>query len=151
MSRGLIDATRTHKVGRYIGYSNVAFSLVEWAIMLDQCWEDIRDKTPLTRQEIRDAKILGQRLMMVVAHREDPGAVVAAAALRHRQALTLLVRAYEEARRAVLFLRHHQGDADAIAPSLYGGRVRRRNENAEPAEQPEAPPLESSAITETAL
>ena len=47
--------------------------------------------------------------------------VSVAAELRVR-AFTLFVHAYSNARRAVTYLRWHEGDADSIAPSLYAGR-----------------------------
>jgi hypothetical protein len=43
-----------------------------------------------------------------------------------QKAFTLFVRAYDEARRAVQYLRAKAGDADSIAPSLYQGRAGRR-------------------------
>jgi hypothetical protein len=38
---------------------------------------------------------------------------------------------YEDVRRAVAYLRAREGDADAIAPSLYPGRPRRRQSEAD--------------------
>lgn len=38
----------------------------------------------------------------------------------------MLSRAYDDARRAVTYLRWHEDDADEIAPSLYAGRGGRR-------------------------
>jgi hypothetical protein len=45
-----------------------------------------------------------------------------------------LCKAYDQARRALQYVRSEQGDADSIAPSLYSGRgnsnVKRRAEDA---------------------
>jgi hypothetical protein len=38
------------------------------------------------------------------------------------RAYTLFTRAYDDARRAIIFLRWHEGDADSIAPALHPGR-----------------------------
>jgi hypothetical protein len=54
--------------------------------------------------------------------REQGPAVVVETARIRQQAFTLLVKAYDETRRAVSFLRWREGDADTIAPSLYAGR-----------------------------
>jgi hypothetical protein len=51
---------------------------------------------------------------------------LAAASEARLRAFTRLIRVYEDARRAVAYLRAAQGDADTIAPSLYPGRPRRR-------------------------
>jgi hypothetical protein len=48
-------------------------------------------------------------------------ATVAASAVTRQRAYTLMVNAYDDARRAVAYFRHSQGDADTIAPSLYAG------------------------------
>jgi hypothetical protein len=58
--------------------------------------------------------------------REQSPAVVAAASEARLRAFTQLIRLYEDARRAVAYLRAAEGDADTIAPSLYPGRPRRR-------------------------
>ena len=48
---------------------------------------------------------------------------------------TLFVNAYDQARRAVGYLRWNEGDADQIAPSLYAGRSNGRRK----ADQPDPP------------
>lgn len=63
---------------------------------------------------------------------------VAASTLVRQQAFTLFVKAYDEVRRAVSFLRWKERDADTIAPSLYGARNGTRARQDEPT-LPEAP------------
>ena len=60
--------------------------------------------------------------MVAAGLREQGPAVVQDVARIRDQAFTLMMRAYDEVRRAVTFLRWQQGDADTIAPSLYAGR-----------------------------
>jgi len=60
------------------------------------------------------------------------------AAERRACAFTLFMRAYDQARRAVIFLRWDEGDADEIAPSLYKGRGGRGQRAEAPAEAPAA-------------
>jgi len=60
-----------------------------------------------------------------------------------QRAFTLLIKRYEEVRRAVLFVRCCEGDADSIAPSLWAGRGRRNRKTTQPtasASEPEAAP-----------
>jgi len=45
------------------------------------------------------------------------------------RAYTQLVTTWDEIRRVVTFLRWHQGDVDALAPSLWAGRGRRSDES----------------------
>ena len=56
---------------------------------------------------------------------------VAAAAQARQRTYTLLAKAYNQVRRAVCFLRRDEGDADAVAPSLYAGRGGRKKVQSE--------------------
>jgi hypothetical protein len=46
------------------------------------------------------------------------------------------VHAYDQTRRAVIYLRWNEGDADTIAPSLYKGRGGRAASSNDPATEP---------------
>lgn len=59
---------------------------------------------------------------------EQGPAVVAAVTGLRQWAYTQLLLTYEDARRAVTFLRGRRDDADGILPSLHLGRPRRRKE-----------------------
>jgi hypothetical protein len=50
----------------------------------------------------------------------------------------LLANAYDQARRAITYLRWNKGDADLIAPSLYAGRGNARRRVSEGTELPAA-------------
>jgi hypothetical protein len=68
--------------------------------------------------------------------REQGPAAIAATAANRQRAFSLFIRTYEQARRAIAFLRFKEQDVDRIAPSLYGGRAnsnhrRRGNEGSE--------------------
>jgi hypothetical protein len=57
----------------------------------------------------------------------------------------LLAQVYDQCRRAVFFLRWNEGDADAIAPSLYTKRPRRAASLAPEVQQPEPEPANGVA------
>jgi hypothetical protein len=46
------------------------------------------------------------------------------------------VRTYDEVRRLVAYFRWEEGDADELAPSLFAGRARKKNDEAELASVP---------------
>jgi hypothetical protein len=76
----------------------------------------------VTLAALNDAGNRAVELLAAVGLREQ-GAISTGEAARLRQkAYTFFVRAYEDARRAVVYLRAAEGDADEIAPSLYAGR-----------------------------
>jgi len=59
------------------------------------------------------------------------------------------MRAYDEARRAVVFLRWHQDDADTITPSLYAGRGKGKGKGTD-AETPHHEAQVPTSVTEAA-
>jgi hypothetical protein len=69
-----------------------------------------------------------------VGSREEAPANVAEVAQQRQRNFTLFVKAYDEVRRAVSFLRWKEGDLDRIAPSLYSGRG---NSNVRPKQEPQ--------------
>jgi hypothetical protein len=80
--------------------------------------------------------VLGTQLLLALS--QDPTPVVnglTPGELRAR-AFTLLVRHYDECRRAITYVRHHEGDADEIAPSLFtrAAKPKRAGASAEPVE-----------------
>ncbi len=121
-TRGIIDPARLSAFKGLTGFKNVAFELIDWANLMHEVWPTIEGKTALTQAEIEHAKDVGEKLVVAAGLREQGPAMVQDVARVRDQAFTLMMRAYDEVRRAVTFLRWKQGDADTIAPSLYAGR-----------------------------
>jgi len=139
-NRGLINREQLAGMQGLTGYKNVAFDLIDYANLMRDSWATIQGKTAVSAQEVHDAKQLGEQLVEAAGLREQGPAVVAATARIRQQALTLLLRSYDETRRAVVFLRWHPGDADKIAPSLYAGRGGSKRDEPVPAPTPPTPP-----------
>ena len=135
---GLIAPETVATFKGLVGYKNVGFDLVRLADLMRDSWSNIQGKTALTKQEVQNAKDLGERLVEAAGLREHSPAVQAEAAHVRQQALTLLLAAYDETRRAIGYLRWHKNDADTIAPSLYAGKT--RQSTAAPTDQPEPSP-----------
>jgi hypothetical protein len=119
--RGLLDPARLTDLKGIIGYKNVAFDLMGLVQVLRESWPTIASKTAIQPAELERAAEVADRLVAAVGAREQSPSVAQTVSDRQR-AFTLLVDAYDEVRRGVSFLRWHEGDADAIAPSLYAGR-----------------------------
>ncbi|HEX4341543.1 MAG TPA: hypothetical protein VH062_36790 [Polyangiaceae bacterium] len=115
-NRGLIARERLTAFKGLVGYKNVAFDLIDWANLMRDCWAQIQGKTALSAAEIQQGKELGERLVRAAGIREQAPAVAADAALVRQQALTLLLNAYDETRRAVVYLRWHPEDAETSRP-----------------------------------
>ena len=94
--------------------------------------------------DLDEAERLSDQIIGAYALRNHRSAGLATSLDDRHRAYTVLVRAYDQARRAVTYLRWDQGDAELFAPSLWARRKRRRRRaNEQPvvdrAQQPEAP------------
>jgi hypothetical protein len=136
--KGLVDATTVAEIRAGSGNLDRANDLVALSTLFTNAWDQVRNKTTVTRQDVEKAAELGSRLFVVLADREINASE--AASVRAR-AFTLFARTYDQARRGVTFLRWDEDDVELVAPSIYGGRQRRR---ASP-EKPEPAPGEPSA------
>jgi hypothetical protein len=119
--RGLIEPARVASFKGRTGYKNVAFELIGYANLLRASWPRIEGRTAIPKQDIEEALRLGDALVRAAGERQQGSAVAEASNIRQR-AMTLLLRSYDEVRRAIAFLRRHEGDAERIAPSLRAGR-----------------------------
>jgi transposase-like protein len=114
--RAIVDAGLTG--GR--GHDDVAHDLDVLVRMLRERWRDIASTGAL-----HAAEALHDGLSRARADRARQEAIVAEAAHERVRAYTLVVRTYEQLRRAVMYLRWDEGDADRYVPFLWTGRGRR--------------------------
>ena len=87
---------------------------------------EVKGKSPRvvsSDEELEAADALAGQVLTGIASRTGTSTEVADAADIRRRAFTLLLDTYNDARRAVAYLRYKEGDADSIAPSLYAGRA----------------------------
>lgn len=134
--RGIVDGERLKQLKGAVGFRNLATDLVSLGALVRENWTAIGGKTALSLADLDKAEVLGDRILTAVGLREQGPAVVAEAADIRQRAFSLFASAYDEARRAVNFLRWNEDDADTIAPSLYGGRSRRKAADPVPAPAP---------------
>jgi hypothetical protein len=115
------------------GYKNVATDVMVLTGIMQEQWPQIQGKTPTTTEDLDQASRVATRLLRIVGLREQGPAQVAEVADLRLRAFTLLIRTYDDARRAVTYLRSDEDDVDSITPSLHPGRPRRRPTDAEQA------------------
>ena len=132
--RGKLDADRVAKIRADHGNIDTANDLVALSALFLSQWSEIHDKTAATMEDVQRAGELGPLVLAALGVREHGAPLPpAAAADQRRRAYTLFVKAYDETRRALGYLRWHEGDTDAIVPSLYKGRGGRGKEEAKAA------------------
>lgn len=118
--RGLLDPDAIDDIRAGEGHVDAANDLVALSALFNHSWPEIAGRTRATEEEVRRAGELGPKLLAALGVREhgaDTGP--ADAADRRVRAVALFVRAYEQTRRAVTYLRWDEGDAELIAPSLH--------------------------------
>lgn len=121
------------------GSLDAASDLVALSALLLDHWDAIEGKRAVERKEIELAATRGPRLLVALGTRENEK--TASDVALEGGAFTPFVRAYDDDRRAVAYLRWKEGDADAIAPSL----VRTHGGGTKPGA--EAPPARTSTPT----
>ena len=130
MKRGVIDPARLAMCNGQKGYKASATQLGVFVLVLSSCSAEIRGKCCITDEELMRARAVSDALLAFVGVLEQaPQRKAAAKDLRDR-AFTVLAQTYEQVRRGITFLRWFEGDAEEIAPSLFGGkRQARKNSN----------------------
>lgn len=139
--RGLIDTTELAQIKRLPGYLNTATDLSIIVSVLRAHWNDIGTKTAVQPADLEEATTVYGKITRAFGARSNVAVEATAAADARIRAYTLMVGAYDQARRAVSFLRWNEGDVDAIVPSLYGGRTR----SAKPADATSTTPASADA------
>ncbi len=134
--RGVFDETRIAKLRSGLGYKSLAFDVVGLVQVLRERWADISNRTGVQQAELDHAAQLAQRLVTAVGLKEQQPVAANGVPLLRQQAFTLLVKAYDEVRRAISFLRWHEQDVESIAPSLWSGRGTRPTPEAAPVPPP---------------
>ncbi len=143
--RGIINEATIKDLKGPNGYKNVAIDLQILASLLRDNWSQIEGKCAVQMAELEHALKLAARILRVWGQREQGPAIIAATADMRLRAFTLFTRAYDDARRAVIFLRWHAGDSDSIAPSLYAGRSNGRKKPT--ADNGQSPPALGPVVT----
>ena len=132
----VFDAQAVAAVRAGQGYIDLANDCVAMGRMYQKAWVDIDGRTFTKRDAVDRAEVVGRELLTALGVRAEGGTAADRAAGESKvRAFALFAKAYDEVRRAIQFLRWHEGDADEIAPSLYrkAGRTSARSEVSSPA------------------
>lgn len=143
-NNGFFDGSRLKDCKKVPGYRALASDILTIVPLFKEHWASIEGKTPVTRAALTDATSRAVELMAVVGMKEQGPDVVSQVSVRRNKAFTLFLRAYEDARHAVEYLRRNEGDAAEITPSLYAGRGGRPRSEA----STEPPPSEVTPQSE---
>lgn len=146
IARGLIIPRAVVGLKGIKGYKTMAFDLFALCNWLKKSWDKVSSSTTLTLEDLDQAESLADTLLTAVGQREQHPEIPAVVIRDRLAAFTLLVNAYHEVRSTILFVRKKQGDGDAIAPSLYVRRRRRKTKPSRSDPMPATPESDASTI-----
>jgi hypothetical protein len=126
IQRGLIEAGAVRRLRANRGYHTLAFDLRILAELLRPWPASNVHLSLVSAAELERAMQLAAAILNILGRRGRLDADIADAADLRRRAFTLFARVYNETRRAVVFIRWQQCDADQLVPSLYTKRKDRR-------------------------
>ncbi len=127
--RGFASHEKLVDVKRGIGPADTANDLEVLTSMLREVWPTVGLRTLIEWNELAKADAIVAQLRGLIDQRAKAAADVVAVARTRQSAFTVLVRRWNEVRRVVTYLRWHEDDVDAIAPSLWArARAGKRGE-----------------------
>jgi hypothetical protein len=129
------------------GYKNIATDVMVLANVLGTVLPQIQGRTLTQPADLEHATRLGTHLLRIVGLKEQGPAQVAEATDLRLRAYTALLLAYDDARRAITYLRGAKDDGDTIAPSLHPGRPRPKKGSGAEVPAPGGTPPSTSATS----
>lgn len=141
---GVLDRARVANIRSGAGHLDTANDLIELAALFRERWNELSSKTPLPLSDVDRAAELGPELVAALGMRKlgtEGGDDASSPEGNRSRAFWLFSRAYDECRRAVAYLRWHEGDADELVPSLFAMRRRHRTTPDAPGGEDEPAPV----------
>lgn len=120
--RGLLHFDLRILVSRTKGWQSLAFDLAGFHSLYQTAWPTIQGKTGLQWSDVEEAKRMSWQLTEALSERERVPKHGAAVTEQRLRVFARFISVYDQLRRAFIYLRWEEGDADKIIPSLYNGR-----------------------------
>ena len=130
--RKAIEESALGQLKGTVGFKNQSNDVLQLVDVLRDAIAKGTDGGLVTSAELDEAERAVQALMLAMGRREQGPQMQSEAAELRQRCFTLLVRAYDELRRSIGYLRYYEEDVDTIIPSLYGGRTRKAKDAVEP-------------------
>jgi hypothetical protein len=125
-TRGRIPGDKLKELRGSTSHSDTAFDVLALVAFIRSNWAAIGGQSALQLSDLENGETLADQLLTALGERAAADETSSSAALNRQRAYTLFLRAYDELRRGLVYLRWHERDVDEIAPSLYSTRIGRR-------------------------
>jgi hypothetical protein len=139
VKRNLLNGDQLRDLSGPVGYKNLAFDLQILAELFRSNMAKLAGKCATQASEVQRADEIAESVLRIVGLRAQEPAEAAVSTDARARAFTVFSNVYDQARRAVSYLRWNNDDADTIAPSLYAGRSNGKKKP-EPAPAPSPTP-----------
>lgn len=144
---GDLDVEAVSGIRRGTGHLDTANDLAQLPLLFRGASDKLKGRTPVTEAQLDRAAALSNEIVDALGKRRlgtDGAALPSKEEEERLKSFWLFHGVYEESRRAMVWVRWYEGDADLLVPSLFVGR-RRRSSSDEPVEEPEpAEPVDPS-------
>lgn len=142
--RGVFGEKRVPQLGLGSGPRDLGDDLLALVNLYRNHWRRLEGRTGISIAELEHAEILAEQLVSAADTGDAARKTREDAVEQRERVFALLLRAYDDVRRATLELRTNPEEADGIAPSLDAGG-HRAGQPSEP--EPFEPPAEAPAPT----
>jgi hypothetical protein len=150
-AQGLLPNERVELVRTPTGYRNASEHLTALTKLFKDYWPTIESKTGVTMAQLDRGAVLAVQLLQGSIERIHAPLNPTDATLARQRAYTLFFRAYDEARRAVTFLRWRDKDVERFVPPLVLRAARGRKGEDDVEVVPAVPAAPSSPDAEAAI
>jgi len=124
--RDLIDPRKLESLKGANGIHNIAQDLQMLSQVLQENWPQIQGKSAAVAEDLQAASRIATRITRIVGVRAQSSPQQDAAIEQRERVFALTMRAYDETRAAIAFVRRREGDSESITPNLYAGKGRYR-------------------------
>ncbi len=137
--RGSFDPAVLAAIREGNGYLDLGEDLITLVHLYRSGKVDVHTQSALQEQELEEAEVLAPQILEASAARTAEKSTTGTSGDVRDRVFTLFIEAYNDARRAVRYLKSDE-EANRLAPSLYGDGRARKREDAEAPDGPSAPP-----------
>ena len=117
---GILEPAQVAEIRAGSGYRDLAGDLVSGVRLIDGVAANVRERLLFTKEEANEAVTLARQILATVVLREQGTSIDGVDLNKQRQQVfTFGVKVYDQARRAIQYLRFDEKDADDILPSLF--------------------------------
>ena len=143
----IVESSRFESIPSGGGFRDTALALTAFVRAFGASdWEEVKKNSALTDAMLVEAESISQRMLALSGQRElNPAKIAKAASIRQR-IFTLVVRRYDDVRRAATYMRWRDRDVDEVVPSLYA-KGPRKNETQKSEPAPVATPVVATPVT----